>query len=416
MAKLVVISKGLPPASHELGEKWVTIGRAHDNSFQIVEASVSSRHCEVKLRGDELVVRDLQSTNGTFVAGKKVSEGVLKIGQTLRVGEVELGFEASTGPASGVPFTSKSLVTRAAQKSATPEEATTILKKAPAAETKPSAGDAKKVQVLFVDDSLAFLETFGELCAELSAKTWEIHSATTADKALELLKKTAVDLVVVDIGIPMVDGIQLLGIISRRYPGLKIAVMTGRPTEANRTACLASGAELFIEKPISPESIKVVFNMLDDLVSWTHREGFSGAMRQVGLQEVIQMQCVGRHSSVLEVRNAQTRGQIYIETGAIIHAAVGELTGEKAFDQLLSLRGGEFQIQPFKAPTQRTMQGNWEVLLMEAARASDEETDLLTRRAAQSAKDGHGLGDEVVVAATYDGGGGKWTPVDGGKK
>jgi CheY-like chemotaxis protein len=415
MAKLVVISKGLPAASHELGEKWVTIGRGHDNNFQIVEASVSTRHCEVKLRGDELVVRDLQSTNGTFVAGKKVAEGVLKIGQTLRVGEVELGFEASAGPASGVPFTSKSLVTQS-QKSATPEDATTVVSKTAVAETKPSAADAKKVQVLFVDDSLAFLETFGELCAELSAKTWEIHSATTADKALELLKKTVVDLVVVDIGIPMVDGIQLLGIISRRYPGLKIAVMTGRATEANRTACLANGAELFIEKPISPEGIKVVFNLLNDLVSWTHREGFSGAVRQVGLQEVIQMQCIGRHSAVLGVRNAQTRGQIYIETGAIIHAAVGDLTGEKAFYRLLSLKGGEFQVQPFTTPSQRTVHGNWEVLLMEAARASDEETDLLKRSTAQPSKDEHGLGDEVIVAATYGGGGGKWTPVDGEKK
>ena len=68
----------------------------------------------------------------------------------------------------------------------------------------------------------------------------------------------------------------------------------------------------------------MVFNMLNDLVSWTRREGFSGALRQVGLQEVIQMECIARHSSILEIRNEQMRGEIYIEAGAITHAAVGD--------------------------------------------------------------------------------------------
>ena len=76
---------------------------------------MSGRHCEVRLRGEELVVRDLQSTNGTFVDGKKISEGVVKPGQTLRLGEVELRFENSApAEAPGTSFISKMLVTNAA--------------------------------------------------------------------------------------------------------------------------------------------------------------------------------------------------------------------------------------------------------------------------------------------------------------
>ncbi len=248
------------------------------------------------------------------------------------------------------------------------------------------------------------------------------------------------DLVVLDIGIPMVDGIQLLGIIVRRYPGVKIAVLTGRATESNRAACLANGAELFIEKQVSSDGIKVVFNLLNDLVSWGHREGFSGALRQVGLQEVIQMECIGRHSSILEIRDPQLRGQIYIEAGAIVHATVGTLTGEPAVYRLLSLKGGEFQVNPFQTPPRRTVQIGWENLLMEAARASDEETILITKpsalhpapaatapapkpappeqpapKAPPPAAEGQpaDMGDDIVVVATYDG---KWNPVDGSKK
>jgi CheY-like chemotaxis protein len=426
MAKLVVITKGLAASSHELGAHWTTIGRGHDNMFQIVEPSVSGKHCEVRLKDDELVVRDLQSTNGTFVGGKKISEASLKPGQTLRVGEVELRFETSTTADSPGAFVSK-MLTGSAPK-APPKAAPAPPKPAPVAEPKPVPGgeSVKKNHVLFVDDSMAFLETFGGLCSELSNKTWEIHSAPTADRALAILQQSSIDLVVLDINMPMLDGIQLLGIISRRYPAVKIAVMTGNANEANRTAALSNGAELFLEKPLSPDGIKAVFNMLNDLISWTYRDGFSGTLRQVGLQEIIQMECIGRHSSLLEIRHQQTRGQIYIETGVITHAAVGTLTGEKALYQLLSLTGGEFQLKPFKAPLQRTVRGDWEVLLMEAARCHDEETVLISKKPAEgatkppapnpppAAQGEHTvMGDDIVEIATYDG---KWNPANDPKK
>jgi CheY-like chemotaxis protein len=431
MAKLVVTNKTLTVMSHELGEKWVTIGRHDGNVFQIPEISVSGRHCEVRLRDGELVVRDLQSTNGTFADGKKIVEGVVKPGQMLRVGEVELRFENSAPAAAekpGTSFVTKMLATNAANaaKSVAPTPPTS----APVADAKPVnppeavSVPVKKFQVLFVDDSLAFLETFTELCGVLSNQSWEIHSAPSADRALAILQQSHIDLVVLDIGIPMVDGIQLLGIINRRYPGTKIAVMTGKANESNRAVCLAGGAELFIEKPVSPEGIKVVFNMLNDLVSWTHREGFSGVVRQVGLQELIQMECIGRHSSILEIRNQHTLGQIYIEAGAVTHAAVGMLTGEKAFNQLLSMTGGGFQLKPFKAPPQRTVHSGWEVLLMEAARRTDEDTVLISKKSVEDAAKSsapnpppaveHGVvGDDIVVVATYDG---QWKPADDSKK
>ena len=215
MARLVVITKGVSAAAHELGEGWATLGRADGNTFQIVEASISGRHCEVRLRGEELVVRDLLSTNGTFVGGQKISEAVVKTGQTLRLGDVELRFETSGGPASpGTSFISKMLMTQSA---AAPKPAPVAAAKT---EVVPAGGEAeKKFQVLFVDDSMAFLELFGDLCAELSNQTWKIHTATSADAALALLRERPVDLVLLDITMPMLDGLQLLGIINRRYPG-----------------------------------------------------------------------------------------------------------------------------------------------------------------------------------------------------
>ena len=90
MAKLVILNQGLTGRAHELSVDRTTIGRVEDNVFQIAEASISSHHCEVLLRSGEVVIKDLNSTNGTFINDQPVTESVLKSGQTLRLGTVEL--------------------------------------------------------------------------------------------------------------------------------------------------------------------------------------------------------------------------------------------------------------------------------------------------------------------------------------
>jgi pSer/pThr/pTyr-binding forkhead associated (FHA) protein len=93
MAKLVVLSVGMTGRTQELKAEKTTIGRVEDNTFQIAEPSVSSHHCEVLLRGKDIVVRDLNSTNGSYINGEKITESVMKPGQILRLGQVEMRLE-----------------------------------------------------------------------------------------------------------------------------------------------------------------------------------------------------------------------------------------------------------------------------------------------------------------------------------
>jgi pSer/pThr/pTyr-binding forkhead associated (FHA) protein len=105
MAKLVVLTDGFTGRACELKADRTTIGRADDNAFEIPEPSVSSHHCEILLRGNEVVVRDLKSTNGTFINGETVTEGVLKPGQVLRLGQIELRLDnGGTAPPTKKPM------------------------------------------------------------------------------------------------------------------------------------------------------------------------------------------------------------------------------------------------------------------------------------------------------------------------
>lgn len=227
-------------------------------------------------------------------------------------------------------------------------------------------------QILFVDDDSDFLLTLRDLYEMMSERTWQIHSATSANQALEILDSQRIDLVVVDVNMPVIDGIQLIGILQRRHPKLKRAVLTGLATPEKRAASLANGADLFIEKATSPEGYKSIFAMLGELLQWAPREGFQGVLRKVGLQDVIQMECLARNSSILEVYNQNVLGRIYIEDGQLVHAVAGEIIGEPALYRLLSLPGGSFELAQFEAPPEKTLAGQWEMLLMEAARVKDE--------------------------------------------
>ncbi|MEO6181991.1 MAG: FHA domain-containing protein [Verrucomicrobiota bacterium] len=102
MSRLVVLSEGLTGRAYDLKVDKTTIGRVEDNSFQIPEGSVSSHHCEILLRGSEIVVKDLNSTNGSFVNGQQFTgEAVLKPGQILRLGQIEMRLESGEAAATG---------------------------------------------------------------------------------------------------------------------------------------------------------------------------------------------------------------------------------------------------------------------------------------------------------------------------
>ncbi len=127
MAKLVILSQGMAGRSHELKVDKTTIGRVDDNTFPIAESSVSSHHCEILLRGADVVVHDLNSTNGTFINGNPVTgEAVLKPGQTLKLGQIELRLEVEGAPAPSTPSAAPAPAPAPAKQST---DNTTVLKR-----------------------------------------------------------------------------------------------------------------------------------------------------------------------------------------------------------------------------------------------------------------------------------------------
>src|SRR5947207_14315734 len=94
MAKLVFIDKNFSGKVYELMLEKTTVGRGDQNTLVIRDNSLSSRHCEILMNGPEIIVRDLDSLNGTFVDGIRLNkQSQAKSGQTVRFGNVEARLE-----------------------------------------------------------------------------------------------------------------------------------------------------------------------------------------------------------------------------------------------------------------------------------------------------------------------------------
>ena len=90
-------------SSHDLTDDSITVGRLPDNVIQIDDASVSSHHAELTRDGDDYILRDLDSTNGTRLNGVSHREGKLKDGDQITFGNIEVLYE-SENPADAQPM------------------------------------------------------------------------------------------------------------------------------------------------------------------------------------------------------------------------------------------------------------------------------------------------------------------------
>src|SRR6185312_10786547 len=141
----------------------------------------------------------------------------------------------------------------------------------------PTPNNVKKV--LFIDDNLQFLEMIERLMGNWSQGEWQIFLAQNAGKALIILQEQAIDLAVVDVQMPVVDGIQFLALINRKYPTVQKVTLSAYGDDASRAACISHGAELFLEKPRDPADFNIIVSTLRELARQkTSTDGFQGVL------------------------------------------------------------------------------------------------------------------------------------------
>lgn len=224
----------------------------------------------------------------------------------------------------------------------------------------------------------------------------EILAAKSGEEALALLSDRSVDLVITDINMPGMSGLDLLVEINNQFPGTGVIIMTAYPSNAYENKAMMSGSLRFIEKPFD---IKEVRAIVEEVLK--SGEGFQGTVDGVSLLDIVQFNGLSRATAALKVTAGDREGMIFFKEGEVVHAICGKEIGEEAFFTILAFNGGSLQNNRGVQPPVVSIHKSVEALLFETAVKSDELADAaLTREQQETSSQEHGTGNNPKTPGT----------------
>src|SRR5436190_1625425 len=229
---------------------------------------------------------------------------------------------------------------------------------------------AARHRILLLDDDPDLLSTYQQILADLPSRP-EIRTAASGPRAMALLESEPFRLLVCDLKMPKMDGLQVLSIVRRKYPQLRTVALTAVADEQFRSRAYALGVDQFWYKPVSEQEIKMFLECLEALLGKETETGFRG-IQSKSLVDIIQLECISQSSSVLRITNGPLAGRIWIQDGELIDAEAADLRAEAAFQKILSWRAGGFETFPAEPSRPRTIFKSYNGLLLETAQALDE--------------------------------------------
>jgi len=232
---------------------------------------------------------------------------------------------------------------------------------------------ATQQKILLLDDDQDFLDLYKEMLSQHLSCLPEVRTASSGSRALSLLESEGFTLMIVDLNMPKMDGLQVLSIARRKYPQLKVVVLTGIRDDQFRTRAYAMGVDQYWIKPESDQEMGLFMESIESLLSREAQGGFRGVQSK-SLVDIIQLECLSQSSSVLKITNGMVEGKIWIQNGEVIDAEAAGITAEPAFQRILSWKTGSFEIQPADDARERTISTSYQGLLLNTAQALDEAT------------------------------------------
>ncbi len=223
-------------------------------------------------------------------------------------------------------------------------------------------------KVLIVDDEETLTWSMARSLSKDKDK-YEVVVANNGGEALNVLRKEKIDLVISDIRMPDINGLDLLVKIKKEYPQTKVIIMTAYGSSDVQKEANRRGSLYYVEKPFEIADIRKI---IVDLIG--RRKGFRGKVFGLQLTDVIQMNCLSRLTTALIITRDGEKGVIYLNEGEIIHAECGEQKGADAFYRILSWQEGEFVSNIGATSPVQTIYQNWEHLLVEAMRQNDDKS------------------------------------------
>jgi len=219
-------------------------------------------------------------------------------------------------------------------------------------------------RVLIVDDEKLFLASLTEGLSAY-ADEFVVVTADNGEQAIEVFKSQPIDMVVTDLKMPVMDGLQLLAYLMGNNPTIPVILMTAFSTPDTVDQIAKFDIFGYMEKPID-------YQALAAKIRSGLEQTASGHIQGITLFGFLQLLQIERKTCSLEIKSGEKIGILYFSAGELFNATFDNLEGEEAAYQILSWENTEIRINNAVRKEKRLIQMPLSNLLMNAAQMKDE--------------------------------------------
>lgn len=232
-------------------------------------------------------------------------------------------------------------------------------------QTQTEAAARTKKKVLIVDDDRVILKIITNALTQYNELT--VMTAMHGKDAIDLMDKEDIDMVVTDLYMPVLNGLQLLSYMNKNRPGIPVVVLTGHGSKEIEARVKALGEFQYFEKPLD-------VNVLAETLLKNLYSAPSGQIHGISIASFLQLIDIEERICTLKIRSGDKFGRLYFMRGELIAAETKQLTGEKAAMEVIGWDNSVIEIENVCTKNKKEINKPLMHILMESARLKDEKS------------------------------------------
>ncbi|MDQ3546537.1 MAG: response regulator [Verrucomicrobiota bacterium] len=182
------------------------------------------------------------------------------------------------------------------------------------------------------------------------------------------------------------------------HPDARAIILTAIHFAAQREQVAGLGAIHFLEKPFPRADFMTLVEALLAPSDTSEGERFQGTLSDLHIADIIQLKCISGATSMLEFTGPRgEKARVYFENGQVRHATAPGKEGLAAFNEIVDWKGGMISEVPVPLEMPRTIEIDWQVLLMEAVRTIDESRNTAPPAATETAVPNEASSKTILV-------------------
>jgi DNA-binding response OmpR family regulator len=222
-----------------------------------------------------------------------------------------------------------------------------------------------------------------------AAPAAQVDVAHNLEEAQRLVLNDRPDLFVLDVDAVPDLGQEFLYDLRTSHPNARAIVLTGVHFAAHRERAAGLGAIHFLEKPFPHGDFVDLVQALLSPATAPESEKFQGTLSDLHLADIIQLKCMSGSSAALQFTGPQgEKARVYFESGQVRHATAPGKEGIAAFNEIVNWKGGQISEVSGAGSAPKTIDLDWQILLMDAVREIDETRDAKSSAAAPTTSRG----------------------------